>query len=110
MRTFERGQRCNEPEAARTPLRNMPMRQGEIGDRRPADSDRFLLLRKLRGSRKALRATGLRATGAQARRWDGLFALYGHSGKSMLRLVAAWIAMGFRRPEITLGKTVSKSP
>jgi hypothetical protein len=32
-----------------------------------------------------------------------------HSGKSMLRLVAAWIAMGFRRPEITLGKTVRDS-
>jgi hypothetical protein len=27
------------------------------------------------------------------------------SGKSMVRLVAAWIAMGFRRPEIALGKT-----
>jgi hypothetical protein len=33
----------------------------------------------------------------------------GHSGKSMLRLIAAWIAMGLRRPEITLGKTVRKS-
>jgi hypothetical protein len=33
----------------------------------------------------------------------------GHSGKFMLRLLAAWIAMGFRRPEITLGKTVRKS-
>jgi hypothetical protein len=30
----------------------------------------------------------------------------GHSGRFMLRLVTAWIAMGFRRPEITLGKTV----
>jgi hypothetical protein len=29
-----------------------------------------------------------------------------HSGKSMLRLIAAWIAMGFRRPEISLGKPV----
>jgi hypothetical protein len=28
-----------------------------------------------------------------------------HSGKSMLKLVTAWIVMGFRRPEITLGKT-----
>jgi hypothetical protein len=28
-----------------------------------------------------------------------------HSGKFMLKLIAAWIAMGFRRPEITLGKT-----
>jgi hypothetical protein len=32
-----------------------------------------------------------------------------HSGKGMLRLVAAWVAMGFRRPEITLGKTADKS-
>jgi hypothetical protein len=30
----------------------------------------------------------------------------GHSGKFMLKLITAWIAMGFRRPEITLGKTV----
>jgi hypothetical protein len=28
----------------------------------------------------------------------------GHSGKFMLKLIAAWIAMGFRRPEITLGR------
>ena len=28
----------------------------------------------------------------------------GHSGKFMLKLFAAWIAMGLRRPEITLGK------
>ena len=27
----------------------------------------------------------------------------GHSGKFMLRLVSAWIAMGFRRPKISLG-------
>jgi len=33
-----------------------------------------------------------------------------HSGKAMLRLLAAWAAMGFRRPEVTLGKTISKSP
>jgi hypothetical protein len=32
-----------------------------------------------------------------------------HSGKFMLKLIAAWIAMGFRRPEITLGKTVRRS-
>jgi hypothetical protein len=30
----------------------------------------------------------------------------GHSGKFMVRLIAAWIAMGFRRPDITLGETV----
>ena len=29
----------------------------------------------------------------------------GHSGKFMLKLIAAWIAMGFRRPEINWGKT-----
>jgi hypothetical protein len=28
-----------------------------------------------------------------------------YSSKFMLKLIAAWIAMGFRRPEITLGKT-----
>jgi hypothetical protein len=28
----------------------------------------------------------------------------GHSGKFMLKLIAAWIAMGFRRPEISWGK------
>ena len=33
----------------------------------------------------------------------------GHSGKFMLRLIAAWIAMGLRRPEISLGKIVRKS-
>jgi hypothetical protein len=33
----------------------------------------------------------------------------GHSGKFMLKLIAAWIAMGFRRPEITVGKTVHKA-
>jgi hypothetical protein len=30
----------------------------------------------------------------------------GHSGKFMLRLIAAWIAMGFRRPEITWGRSI----
>ena len=29
----------------------------------------------------------------------------GHSGKFMLKLIAAWIAMGLRRPEISVGKT-----
>ena len=170
----------------------MPMRQGEIGGSRPADSDRLLLLRELPRSRKSLRATGLRATHPQSRRWNrlrpiskgrvqcvtgqeyleehrlkpdsptrrviatccnsGMFldftkghwlTMYrnrfpagapplemrvmtqdrrdgvaladdlpnydGHSGKFMLRLIAAWIAMGLRRPEITLGKTVRES-
>jgi hypothetical protein len=30
----------------------------------------------------------------------------GRSGKFMLKLITAWIAMGLRRPEITLGKTI----
>jgi hypothetical protein len=33
----------------------------------------------------------------------------GHSGKFMLKLIAAWIAMGFRRPEISLSKTNLKA-
>ncbi len=40
---------------------------------------------------------------------DDLPSYDGHSGKFMLRLIAAWIAMGLRRPEITLGKTLGKS-
>jgi hypothetical protein len=32
----------------------------------------------------------------------------GYSGKFMLKLIAAWIAMGFRRPEIPWGKTVPR--
>jgi len=32
-----------------------------------------------------------------------------HSGKFMLKLVAAWIAMGFHRPGIALGKTAPRS-
>jgi hypothetical protein len=34
----------------------------------------------------------------------------GHSGKFMLKLIAAWIAMGFRRPEITWGKRAGEAP
>ena len=33
----------------------------------------------------------------------------GHSGKFMLKLITAWIAMGFRRPEITLGTFSTES-
>ncbi len=33
----------------------------------------------------------------------------GPSGKFVLKLMAAWIAMGFRRPEITLGKPVRRA-
>lgn len=33
----------------------------------------------------------------------------GPSGKFVLKLLAAWAAMGFRRPEITLGKPVSRA-
>lgn len=32
----------------------------------------------------------------------------GHSGKFMLKLLVAWMAMGFRRPEITWGKAVCR--
>ena len=35
---------------------------------------------------------------------DDLPNYHGHSGKFMLKLIGAWIAMGFRRPEISLGK------
>ena len=31
----------------------------------------------------------------------------GHSAKFMVKLIAAWIAMGFRRPQITLGARLS---
>ena len=34
----------------------------------------------------------------------------GPSGKFIVRLVAAWIAMGLRRPEITLGKITRAAP
>jgi hypothetical protein len=33
----------------------------------------------------------------------------GHSGKFMLRLLTAWIAMGLRRPESTLGKATRRA-
>jgi hypothetical protein len=182
----------SEPETAKAPLRDMPMRQGEIGGSRPADFDCLLLLRELSRSRKPLRTPGFRATRAQSRRWNRLrpiskgssacvtgqeyleeyrlkpdsptrrviatccnsamfldftkghwLTMYrnrfptgapplemrvmthdrrdgveladdlpnydGHSGKFMLRLIAAWIAMGLRRPEITLGKSARKS-
>jgi hypothetical protein len=33
----------------------------------------------------------------------------GRSGRFMLKLIAAWIAMGLRRPEIALGKKVRRS-
>ncbi|MEH2513173.1 hypothetical protein V1291_004527 [Nitrobacteraceae bacterium AZCC 1564] len=32
----------------------------------------------------------------------------GPSGKFVLKLIAAWIAMGFRKPEVTLGKPASR--
>ena len=37
---------------------------------------------------------------------DNLPNYSGHSGKFMFKLIAARIAMGIRRPEITLGKSV----
>jgi hypothetical protein len=33
----------------------------------------------------------------------------GYAGKFMLKLIAAWIAMGLRRPEIALGKTAPRA-
>ncbi len=33
----------------------------------------------------------------------------GHSAKFMVKLIAAWIAMSFRRPEIAWGKTAQKA-
>jgi hypothetical protein len=33
----------------------------------------------------------------------------GHSGKFMLKLIAAWIAMGLRRPDVALGQTVRRA-
>ena len=47
-----------------------------------------------------------RAEGAKCRK--GLCGS-GHSGKFKLKLITAWIAMGFRRPEITLGTTVRRA-
>ena len=41
---------------------------------------------------------------------DDLPNYQGRSGKLLLKLIAAWIAMGFRRPEIALGKTVERAP
>jgi len=32
----------------------------------------------------------------------------GYSGKFMVKLIGAWMAMGFRRPEIVLGKTAGR--
>jgi hypothetical protein len=40
---------------------------------------------------------------------DDIPSYSGRSGKLMLKLIAAWIAMGFRRPAITLGTTVQGS-
>jgi hypothetical protein len=40
---------------------------------------------------------------------DALPNYSGHSGKLMLKLIAARIAMGFRNPEITLGKIVYRA-
>jgi hypothetical protein len=40
---------------------------------------------------------------------DDLPSYSGHSGKFMRKLLIAWIAMGFRRPEITLGKTARRA-
>jgi hypothetical protein len=41
---------------------------------------------------------------------DGVPSSAGYPARFMVSLIAAWIAMGFRRPEIPWGKTVGKSP
>jgi len=41
---------------------------------------------------------------------DDVPASAGYPAKFMFRLIGAWIAMGFRRPEIPWGKTVRQSP
>ncbi|WP_424630276.1 GFA family protein [Bradyrhizobium sp. SYSU BS000235] len=33
-----------------------------------------------------------------------------HSAKFMRRLIVAWVAMGFRRPQVNLGRTASRAP
>jgi len=33
----------------------------------------------------------------------------GHSGRFVLKLITAWIAMGFRRPKITSGETIHRA-
>jgi hypothetical protein len=40
---------------------------------------------------------------------DDLPSYGGRSGRIMLKLIAAWIAMGLRRPEIALGKKVLRA-
>ncbi|MDB5923931.1 MAG: hypothetical protein JWN13_2867, partial [Betaproteobacteria bacterium] len=39
---------------------------------------------------------------------DDLANYSGRSGKFILKVIAAWISMGFRRPENTLGKIVGR--
>jgi hypothetical protein len=51
--------------------------------------------------------TGERRAGVELA--DDLPSYSGRSGRFMLKLIAAWIAMGFRRPEITLGKAVRRA-
>ncbi len=59
----------SEPEAAQTPFRDMPMRQGEIRGSWPADSDRLLLLHELPRSRTPVRGASFRAGRARSRQW-----------------------------------------
>jgi hypothetical protein len=93
-----------EPEATPAPFRNMPMRQGEVRHRRRADPDRRLLLHQLPASRTSDRANAERRAGVKLA--DDVPNYPRHSGKFMWKLIAAWIAMGFRRPKIGWGKTV----
>src|SRR5580700_1930450 len=64
--------KCSEPEAAQTPFRDMPMRQGEIRGIRSPDTDLLLLLYELPRGRTPIRATDFRAAGARSRQWNRL--------------------------------------
>src|SRR6267142_3909832 len=65
----------SEPEAAQTPFRDMPMRQGEIRGSWPADSDRLLLLHELPRSRTSVRAVGVCAAGARCGQWNRRYSI-----------------------------------
>src|SRR5580700_9835283 len=73
----------SEPEAAQTPFRDMPMRQGEIRGTRSADSDLRLLLYELPRSRTPVRAIDVRAARARSRQWNRLYPI--SEGSSAMR-------------------------
>ena len=73
----------SEPEAAQTPFRDMPMRQGEIRGSCPADSDRLLLLHELPRSRTSVRAVGFCAARARCGQWNRRYPI--SKGSSAMR-------------------------